>query len=188
MKLNKELKLKRSEVKMYLQVFSDRRLINFPGRAYAYMIERNYDKCDSEIKHIEAFHKQQLEKRGEISKEFIKTEEELFNKYSVKDEKGVVKNDNGMFTIPDDKIEEFKEEREKLNNTFPEDSIKVKRFNEIMEEYMNEEIVINLYTIDDNELPNQITPELRRMISYCVRDKEDTYEKVDEAPIIPLKK
>lgn len=186
MKQQKEFKLKRSESKMYLQVFSDRRLTSLPGRAYAYMIERNYDKFESEMKHIEHFHKQQLEKRGDISGEYIVAEKEVFDKFAQRNDKGEIIEQNGMFTIPDDKMEEFKKEKEILAEKFKDESERIERFNNVMQEFMEEEITVNIYQIDDNELPNNITPELRRMIHYCIKDEVEGSEQ--EAKVIPMNK
>lgn len=132
------------------------------GLRFGYFVQRNVDKLISEIKHQEQFRIELLRTIGNINEDYIKCEQELFNKYCLKDDKG---NPVGnQFNINPDKIKEFEEERKEIEGRYPEDTKKNEEFTNKMQEYMEGMVTIDFYGIKKDELPEMVTAEIINFI------------------------
>ena len=175
MKEFKEITLKRSEIGRYIEMFTSQEILphilDVPGRKFSYMIQRNIQFAEDIMKKQNKFQSMVVTKRGELSAEYGKKEQELLEKYSQKNDKGSSVVKNNMYSIPNDKLKEFNKKKDALLKEFPKDGKKQEELNEVMDKYMEEDITIKIYTILEEELPENVTARIRLLLEEYIIKK-----------------
>lgn len=163
---------KRSEVLMLYKVFVSPKVYNLQGSKWAYFVDKNEMQIESILKEQARFVQKETEKRGDVPKEFIEAEKALIAQFADKDEKGnVIYDENNSFRIHNDTKDEYDAARATLYEQFGEVGEKIKRYTEVINQYYDEEIKIDLHVITEENLPEQIDAMTRRMMREFIVDK-----------------
>jgi len=116
--------------------------LKYEGVKFAYVIAKNIQNISAEIKKI-----QEACNKSEKIKEYEIKRIELCKKYSVKDEAGEYKKENGNFVI-DNRLE-FNKELSKLQGLLSEN-----------DKFLNEDIKIDLHKIKREDLPEKLNADI----------------------------
>lgn len=162
--------IKREEVKEYMNLLTNKALLDIRSSKISYMVDKNLGKLESELKHQDKFQKKAFEERGKLSEEYLAAEKALLEKYSEKDAAGKPIIRDNRYELVQELAEQFTEERKALSETYPEDTAKQTTLNEKMEKYLAETVTISLHDIKEKDLPEDITPRQRLLIREFIID------------------
>jgi hypothetical protein len=175
MKEFKEITLKRKEIGRYIDMFTSKEVLPYvldvPGRKFSHMVSRNVQFAEGILKKQNKFQQDILEKRGELSKEYNEKEKALLEEYSAKDDKGNAVIKNNMYSIPNEKMEEFNKAKDKLAKEFPKDGKKQKDFNDAMDAYMEEDVLVQIYQVKEEDISEAITGRVRLLLAEYIIEK-----------------
>ena len=175
MKECKEITLKRKEIGRYIDMFTSKEVLPYvldvPGRKFSHMISRNVKFAESILKKQNKFQQDVLEKRGDLSEKYNEKEKSLLEEYSHKDDKGNAIIKNNMYSISNDKMKEFNKAKDKLAKEFPIDGKKQKTFNDAMDTYMEEDVLVKIYQIKEEDLSEAITGRVRLLLADYIIEK-----------------
>jgi len=162
MKKTKKFKVKRSEAKQVVETLKP--LFNVPGKNLSYILDRNIDKLNSVDKALSNKYNKVFSIKG--YKEYDEKRLEVCKSYSDKNEKGEIKrNANGSFVIAPENMDKFFENIELIQKDFPE----VKKHLDSFEKYAQQEVVIDVFTIDESQLPD-INYNQRQLLKFMIND------------------
>lgn len=168
---NEGIVMTRSEIEKHYKVFNSNALAHLRGAKFAFFIEKNKRLINQEIDRQQAWNQKLLKKRGNISEEYIKAEEEILKQYCHKDEAGEPIIKNGMYSIPDEEVDEFVKSKEAALSAVPEfagETEKIKKYSEAIEKYLNEKITFVFHLISESDVPTDISAAELSMISDYV--------------------
>lgn len=125
-------------------------LKEYKGVKFAYGISKNKEKIKSETKSL-----QEASRQSEKYSEFENKRLKLCRKYSKKDNNynPIIENDNFVLINQDDFDEEFKILKEEYKDTIKERETQIEEY----EKLLGEEIKIDFYKIEMEDIPADIT-------------------------------
>ena len=164
-----EKKVKRKSVSFLYSKITDQQAMMLKSKKVSYARGRTEDRLVSILKEQEAFNKKEIAKRGPVPEEFIKEEEAIIAKHAEKAPDGSYIT-NGMYNIPNEAAEDFYKEREELYEKFGEQGQKIKEYNKTMDDYFNEEIIIEFYMVKEEDLPDDINSIQRKVLSDIITE------------------
>lgn len=138
-------------------------LDSLTGNKFAFTISKNKEVLLAILKKV-----QKMVEVPEDYKEYEKKRVELNKKYSLKKEDGTPETDDRNYKIDPDKQEEFNKEIEALKSEYSE--VVKKREEQIAEvnDYVREEIEVELRSLSLDMIPKEITVEQMDFLSYIV--------------------
>jgi len=162
------VKIKRIEIINIVNVLSSMK--GSYNNKLKYAIKRNKDSLTKIYENIQEESKTKVEKFADYEKERI----EIISNYAMRDESNnIVLQDRNSVKIQEDKLDEFnikmRELAEKHNETLKAKFEEEKRFNNV---YLQEEIEVNLYKIENDVIPNDIEQEKYEILFTLIKDKE----------------
>lgn len=126
---------------------------NIKGKRFAYMVVKNKSLIEEELKHFEKIKREPHPKY----QEYESKRTELCVKHSNKDEEGNAKSVDGKYDIAD--IKAFQEEFEELKETYKEVFEDLKEAEDDFNNFLNDEINVELVKVKMDDLPDDIDAE-----------------------------
>ena len=155
---------KRSEINKLIDNLTHKDIVSINCKALAIAIDKNFEELNTVLQETRNMCIACEEERGTISNEYNEFEQELMNKYAVKDVNGSPIITNGSFTIDDKQLDSFNKEREEGRVKFADEIEKMDVYNDHLEAIMNMEVNVTLIKLSVSELPERINAKEYRLL------------------------